>query len=118
MYKQPFHRDRKYFCCYFLLSFSTAQILKRHANDCFKINDKQKIEIVQKVKTLKFKNYMKKIKSQFMIYEDVGSTLVPGNNGKQNLDESHTKTNIKIILVAVLVVNSYLVLTINSASHI
>ena len=53
-----------------------------------------------------------------MIYEDVGSILVPGNNGKQNLDESHTKTNIKIILVAVLVVNSYLVLTINSASHI
>ena len=53
-----------------------------------------------------------------MIYKDGGSILVPENNGKQNLYESHTKTNIKIILVAVLVVNSYLVLTINSASHV
>ena len=39
---------------------------------------------------LKFKNYERKIKSQFMIYADFESILVPENNGKQNPNESYT----------------------------
>ena len=39
---------------------------------------------------LKFKNYERKIKSQFMIYADFESNLVPENNGKQNPNESYT----------------------------
>ena len=45
MYQQPLHRDRKHFCCYCMQSFSTPQILKRYANECFEINGKQKIKM-------------------------------------------------------------------------
>ena len=38
---------------------------------------------------VKFKNLEKKIKSQFMIYADFESILVPENNGKQNSNESY-----------------------------
>ena len=35
----------------------------------------------------RFKNFDRKIKSQFMIYADFEIILVPENNGKQNPDE-------------------------------
>ena len=66
-------------------SFSTE---KRHANECFEINEKQMIKITKKGETVKFKKYTRKIKSLFMICTDFESTLVPVNNGKQNPDES------------------------------
>ena len=44
MYNQTLHRDRKHFCCYCSQFFTTAQILERHANDYFEINDKQLIK--------------------------------------------------------------------------
>ena len=37
-----------------------------------------------------FKNYERKIKSLIIIYADFKSILVPGNNGKQNLEVSYT----------------------------
>ena len=46
-------------------------------------------------KTVKFKNYLRKIKSLFMIHGEFESILVPKNNGKQNPDESYTN-NVKI----------------------
>ena len=39
---------------------------------------------------VKFKNFEKKIKSSFMIYADFKNILVPGDNGKQNPNESYT----------------------------
>ena len=43
-----------------------------------------------KGKTIKFKNYVKKIKLLFMVYAGFGSILIPENSGKQNPDESYT----------------------------
>ena len=40
----------------------------------------------KKDKYVTFKNYERKIKSQFMIYADFESILVPKDNGKQNPD--------------------------------
>ena len=44
----------------------------------------------KKDKYVKFKNYEIKIKSQFIIYADSESILLPKENGKQNPDESHS----------------------------
>ena len=55
--------------------FTTAQILERHANDCFEINDRQMIKMTKKDKTVNFKNYMRKISSLVMIYADFESIL-------------------------------------------
>ena len=46
----------------------------------------------------------KKIKSPFMIYADFESILVPGDNGKQNPDESYT-TNTKNMLLVVMIIS-------------
>ena len=37
-----------------------------------------------------FKNYERKIKSLIIIYADFESILVPGDNRKQNLEQSYT----------------------------
>ena len=39
---------------------------------------------------VKFKIYERKIKSQFIIYTDFESILLPENNGKKNSEESYT----------------------------
>ena len=44
-----------------------------------------------------------------MICADFDNILVPGDNGKQNLDESHTK-NIKNMLLAIKVYISALII--------
>ena len=48
MYDHTLHSERKHFCGYCLQVFSTAEILKSHVKDCFKINDKQKIKMPKK----------------------------------------------------------------------
>ena len=53
---------------------------------------------------VKFKNYARKKKSPFMIYEDSESILLPEDNGKQN-QASFILTNIKNILLLVMVIN-------------
>ena len=90
MYDNSLHRERKYFCRYCLHAFITEEILKRHIKDCFKINGKQTIKIPKKGEYVKFKNFGRKIKSSFMIYADFESILVPGDNGKQNPNESYS----------------------------
>ena len=70
--------------------FITAEILKCHIKDCFKINGKQTVKMPKKCEYIKFKNFGRKIKSQFMIYADFESILVPEDNEKQNLNESYT----------------------------
>ena len=64
--------------------------LKFYNRDFFKINGKEAIEMPRNGKSIKFKNYGRKIKSPFMIYADFESTLVPEDNGKQNRNESYT----------------------------
>ena len=46
--------------------------------------------MVKKCETIKFKIYVRKIKSPSMIYTDFENILVPENNGNQNPDESYT----------------------------
>ena len=48
MYDHTLHRRRKYFCCYYLQTFSTEEILKCHIKDCFKINGKQRTKMPKK----------------------------------------------------------------------
>ena len=48
------------------------------------------IKMTAKGKTIKLKNYMRNIKSLFMICADFESILVPENNGNQNSGESYT----------------------------
>ena len=51
---------------------------------------KQRIKMLKKGEYVRFKNCERKIKSPFMIYADFESILVPGDNGKQNPEESDT----------------------------
>ena len=90
MYDHTLHRERKHFCHYCLQAFRTAEKLKCHIKDCFKINGKQTIKMPKKAEYIKFKNCGRKIKSPFVIYVDFESSLVPEDNGKQNLNESYT----------------------------
>ena len=48
------------------------------------------IKMTTKGETIKLKNYMRNIKSLFMICADFESILVPENNGNQNSDASYT----------------------------
>ena len=45
MYDYTLHRERKCFCGYCLLAFGTADVLKCHIKDYFKINGKQMIKM-------------------------------------------------------------------------
>ena len=45
--------------------------------------------MAKKDETVKFKIYIRKIKSPFIIYADSESILVPENNGNQNSDQSY-----------------------------
>ena len=65
------------------LLFSTAEILKSHVNDYFKINGKQMIKMPKIGEYFRFKHYKRKIKSAFMIYADFERILVPKDNKKQ-----------------------------------
>ena len=58
---------RKHFYRNCLHAFVTDEILKCHIKQCFQINDKQTINMPNKDKYIKFKNFETKIKSPFMI---------------------------------------------------
>ena len=88
MYDHTLHRGRKYFCRYLLQAFKTAEKLKCHINDCFKIDRNQASKMPKKVEYGKFKNLERKLKSPFVIYADFESILVPEDNGKKNPNES------------------------------
>ena len=88
MYDHKLHRGRKHFYRYCLQAFRTAEKVKCHIKNYFKINGKQTINMPQKSEQVKFKNFERKIKSPFFIYADFESTVVPEDNGKQNSNES------------------------------
>ena len=67
-------------------------ILKSHVNDCCKIN-KQMIKMLKKREYVRLKNYERKIKFPFMIYEDFESIIAPEDNSKQNLSLLQTSMN-------------------------
>ena len=72
-------------------AFRTAGILNCDINHCFKINDKQMAKMSKKSQFVRFTYYERKIKSSFMIYTNIKSNLVPGNDRKQSRDKSYTK---------------------------
>ena len=53
------------------------------------MNGKKIFKMAKKDETVKFKIYIRKIKSPFIIYADFESILVPENNGNQNSDQSY-----------------------------
>ena len=71
MYDNTLHRGRKHFCRYCLQAFRTAEKLKCHIKDCFKINGKQTIMMPKKGEYIKLKNFGREIKSEFIIYTDL-----------------------------------------------
>ena len=87
IYDHTLHCGEKHFSRYFLQDFGIVEILKGHVNDCFKINGKQMIKMLEKGEYVRFKKYERKIKSQFMIYVDFESVLVPEDNENQNPDD-------------------------------
>ena len=89
-YNYTLHRGRKLFCRYCIQAVSTEEILKCCIYYCFKINGKHRMKMARKGKYVKFKNYERKIKLLFMIYEDFESTLVLEDNEKKIPDESYT----------------------------
>ena len=66
MYNLALHLGRKHFCCYCLQVFRTADILKNHVTDCFKINGRQIIKMPKNFGYVRFKYYERKIRSPFM----------------------------------------------------
>ena len=62
MYDHTLHRGRKHFCHYCLQAFRTAEKLKCHIKDCFKINGKQTIKMPKKGEYVKSKNFERKVK--------------------------------------------------------
>ena len=60
MYDYSLHRGRKRFSRYYLHTFITEEIFKRHIKNDFKINGKQTIKMPKKGKYLKFKNFEEK----------------------------------------------------------
>ena len=70
MYHQTLTSCWKEFLSLLLAIFTITQILKRHANECFKINNKKMIKMAKNGQTVKFKNYARIIKSSFMSHVD------------------------------------------------
>ena len=68
MYDHTLYHGRKNFCRYCLQAFRTADALKCHIKDYFKINFKQRIKMPRKGEYVRFESYERKIKSPFMIY--------------------------------------------------
>ena len=89
MYDYTLHRGRKHYYRYCLEAFRTADVLKTHIKNCFKINGKQRSKMQKKKEYAEFKNYERKIKSPYIIYADFEGILVPEDNGKQNRKESY-----------------------------
>ena len=52
MYYHTLYRGRNHFCHYSLQAFRTAEKLKFHVEDCFKITGKQRIKMQKIVNTL------------------------------------------------------------------
>ena len=69
--------------------------MKYHIEDCFKINDKQKIIIPKKCEYVKFKNCEKQL--NLLIYAVFENIFVPEVNEKQNLYDSCTNKSQKHI---------------------
>ena len=98
--------EKKHFYRFSLQAFGTETIFKCHIKDCFKINGKQRIIMLEKSEHVKFRNYESKMKSLSITYTDFQSILVPESNGKQNPEVAYTSQNIfKIILLAFMVIN-------------
>ena len=104
MYDHTLHHGRKHFCRYYLQAFRTAEKLKYHIKDCFKINGKQTIKMPKRGEYIKFKNFRRKIKSPLMIYADFESVLVPEHN-ESKIQRSLILTSIKNMLLVVMVIN-------------
>ena len=72
-------------------------MLKIHAGDCFDINRKQVSRMVEKAKTVKFKNYMRTIKPSSMIYANLESILAPDREMKSKTKIGLIQINIKVM---------------------
>ena len=66
MYNHTLNHGKKHFSCYFVQTFSTEGILKRHIKNWFKINGKQNIIMLKKGEYVKLKNCEREIKLPFM----------------------------------------------------
>ena len=71
MYNQTKHKERKHFCMYCLLCFSSERILIKHKENCLQVNGQQAIKMPDKNNNiLKFNNFYKQQAVPFVIYAD------------------------------------------------
>ena len=89
MYDHILYRGRKHSCRYFLQGFRTAEKLKCHIKDSFKINGEETIKMSKKGEYIKFKNFGRK-KIHHSYFYRFRNIFIPEDNGKQNLNESYT----------------------------
>ena len=80
----------KHFSCYCLQNFRTAEKLKFHFKNCFKIKGKQSIKMSKQDGYFKFKNVRGEIKSLFIIYAGFETIPLSEDNEKQNPNECFT----------------------------
>ena len=73
------------------------KILKSQVKHCLKINGRHKIKMPKKAEYVRFKKYDRKIKSPFMIYAELESTLVLEDNGRQDRNESYNVKNMLLV---------------------
>ena len=86
-YDHTLYCGRKHFCCYCLQAFSTNEILNVRFKIALKLMVIKMIKRHKKGEHVQFKNFVRGIKSPFMIHADFKSTLVTVDNGMQNPEE-------------------------------
>ena len=107
------NKNKNYFCKCGLQCLSSENVLIEHKENCLIINGKQSLKL--KSDSISFKNYFKQIPVPFKIYTDFKCLLKGVKSSDQKI--VHTQKNIKIIFLAVLLTNLF-VLIINSVKKL
>ena len=114
MFNKTKNKIKKYFCKCCLQCFSSEKVLIEHKVDCLIINGKQSVKL--KSGSISFNNYFKQLPVSFIIYADFECILKEVIKVVMKI-MTHTKKNIKIIFLAVLLTKLF-VLTINLATDL
>ena len=92
MHNQSKHKERKHFCMYCLLCFSSERVFIKHANNCLTINGAQAINMPKQGENiLKFNNFHKQLPVPFVIYADFEAITKKVQGCKQSEEMENEK---------------------------
>ena len=101
MYNQTLYRDNKHFCRYCLKCFTTAQILERHVvNDCFKSKTTRRW-----LKWKQIRNFVREKENHYWWFMQILKEFYYQKIYESKTQISLMRFNIKIMLVAILIIN-------------